>query len=1143
MAFYTKALPGSRIRAHYDAGEFPVDTSLPTISGTTRDGETLTAKAESWTGLVPITFAYQWTRCNSAGGECADIGSATEAKYKLSHEDVGRTLRVAVGATNSAGGDGATSAQTATIEALKPSNTSAPTVSGTTEEGQTLTASPGSWEGTPTISYVYQWQDCDSLGEGCVDIAGASSSSYTLQASDVGSTVRVVVTASNAGGSASASSEASTVVTAERLKHLIYTSQFGSEGSGDDQFNHPGDVAIGPSGDLFVLDQGNDRVEVFSESGEYLSQFGSEGSGNGQMSSPNGLAVNPEGDVWVLDTGNGRIEEFSENGVFIRTAGAGLIGSAEGIAVDRYGDVWVSATYEGHLLVFNDEGEYLKTVGSEGSGPGQLDEPEGLTVDGNGHVWVAEWANNRVQEFNEAGEYISGFGSAGSGAGEINSPYGITAGGGHVFVGEAGNNRVQEFGEEGRFVEQIGTQGSGPGQLELGYPVGLAIDSAGDVWITDYGNNRVEEWTPVIVPPPSSFTIPTISGTAQDSQSLRASTGVWTGTPSISYTYQWQSCNIRGEECGNIESATSREYTVSEVDVGKKLRVVVTAVNAAGSASAISSPTATVSPPAPPSNIERATIDGRPEEGQTLTANANSWHGAPPISYSYQWQSCDIRGVECANIEGATEKEYDLDEGDIGTTLRVIVKASNAVGFSTSTSVITSPVTSVERYWAYSQQIGTNEDEHVYLPEQPEDEPAGLAAGPKGTLWVTDRNSNRVEEFNANGELLKQFGGEGAGEGELYDPIGIALDKEGDVWVADSENDRIDEFNNKGRYLKAIVTSEDAGVEEPVWVAIDARGDIWVSGETHADVFSPDGEYLFSVGTEGPGELEFADGLAADGQGHVWIASRFTDQVKEFNEEGQYVREFGSSGTGDGEFSGPYGVAISPGGNIWVGDTGNNRVEEFDPQGEYITQFEGKDGEFRWFDSSMGIAAGEDGDVWVTDTRADQISKLVSGSPNPPSSLAPPTITGFPQEFKTLRAHVGSWNGSPIEYSYEWQICETAEETSCVDAGGSPAIPVYVPASETAGYRVRVIVTATNQGGSTSSASTMSASILGVPEGTACTDYWLGGGVARVWQEPGAWSTGSVPGPEDVACIGAGMSVEIRHYAAQVMAVQGEGNI
>ena len=158
VAFYSKALSASRILAHYDAGEFPVNTALPTISGTVKEGKALSAKAGSWSGVEPITFAYQWMRCNGVGGECVSIPSATAAKYTLADEDVGRTLRVAVSASNSAGAGSATSAQTVLVVGIKPSNTSLPAISGAAEDGQLLSASTGGWEGSTPFSYAYQWE-------------------------------------------------------------------------------------------------------------------------------------------------------------------------------------------------------------------------------------------------------------------------------------------------------------------------------------------------------------------------------------------------------------------------------------------------------------------------------------------------------------------------------------------------------------------------------------------------------------------------------------------------------------------------------------------------------------------------------------------------------------------------------------------------------------------------------------------------------------------------------------------------------------------------------------------------------------------------------------------------------------------------
>ncbi len=93
-----------------------------------------------------------------------------------------------------------------------PKNTALPSLSGSAVEGQTLSATKGTWTGSPT-SYAYQWENCNSSGASCSNVSGATAASYKLLAEDVGLTMRVVVKASNAGGSTSASSAATATVT------------------------------------------------------------------------------------------------------------------------------------------------------------------------------------------------------------------------------------------------------------------------------------------------------------------------------------------------------------------------------------------------------------------------------------------------------------------------------------------------------------------------------------------------------------------------------------------------------------------------------------------------------------------------------------------------------------------------------------------------------------------------------------------------------------------------------------------------------------------------------------------------------------------------------------------------------------------
>jgi hypothetical protein len=96
---------------------------------------------------------------------------------------------------------------------------------------------------------------------------------------------------------------------------------------------------------------------------------------------------------------------------------------------------------------------------------------------------------------------------------------------------------------------------------------------------------------------PANTTPPAISGTPRDGETLSASEGTWTGDDPMTFAYQWQRCDANGASCTDLAGATGRTYVVQTPDVGRRLRVRVTATNATGSASANSQPTAPVTPP------------------------------------------------------------------------------------------------------------------------------------------------------------------------------------------------------------------------------------------------------------------------------------------------------------------------------------------------------------------------------------------------------------------------------------------------------------------------------------------------------------------------------------------------------------------
>lgn len=191
---------------------------------------------------------------------------------------------------------------------------------------------------------------------------------------------------------------------------------------------------------------------------------------------------------------------------------------------------------------------------------------------------------------------------------------------------------------------------------------------------------------------PKNTSLPTISGKAVAGQTLTADQGKWDGTTPITYTYQWQRCPAGGT-CVDVKNATKQSYELTSDDVGNTVKVVVTAKNTAGSATAASDATAKVAAAAQaPKNAVPPSIKGSPVVGQTLTAQIGSWTGTAPITYGYQWLRCDQPGNTCGPISGATKSSYVLTTADAGHALRVLVGAKNSAGSLNVNSAATAVV-------------------------------------------------------------------------------------------------------------------------------------------------------------------------------------------------------------------------------------------------------------------------------------------------------------------------------------------------------------------------------------------------------------------------------------------------------------------
>ena len=277
-----------------------------------------------------------------------------------------------------------------------------------------------------------------------------------------------------------------------------YVTQWGSAGTGDGQLSGPRGVAVDATGNVYVAESGNNRIQKFTSVGAYVTKWGSTGTGNGQFGNPTGVAVDSSGCVYVADYSNERIQKFTSAGTFVAKWGGSGHGDGQfslptGVAVDSSGYVYVADLGNNRIQKFTSVGAYVTKWGSTGTGDGQFNGPRSVAVDSSGYILVTETGNNRVQKFTSTGTFVAKWGSLGTGDGQFDFPTGVAAdSSGDVYVADWSNHRVQKFTSAGVFVTKWGSTGTGDGQFN--FPMCVAVDSSDDVYVSDYVNNRIQKF-------------------------------------------------------------------------------------------------------------------------------------------------------------------------------------------------------------------------------------------------------------------------------------------------------------------------------------------------------------------------------------------------------------------------------------------------------------------------------------------------------------------------------------------------------------------------------------------------------------------------------------------------------------------------
>jgi hypothetical protein len=902
----------------------PQAATAPAITGEARDTVTLTGARGAWRATAPVTYAQQWQRCDASGANCADVSGATGNNLSLASGDVGSTFRFRVVATNAAGTTTATSAATAPVVADPPAATTAPSVSGTTRDGQTMTANRGTWTGTPTVGYTYQWRRCDTAGNGCTDIAGETGSAYALTPSDVGGRVRVVVTGTNAGGAVPATSAASTTV-----------------------------VADPPANALAPVISGIQR--------------------DGQT-----LLANR--------------------------------GTWTGTPTITYAYQW-------------------RRCDSSGSGCSDI-------------------------------------------AGASTSVYTLTS--------ADVDSRIR--------VRVTATNGGGS------VP---ATSAAAD---------------PVAPDPPANGTPPTISGVARDGQTLLGDRGTWLGTPTLSYSYQWRRCDSAGSNCTDIPGATTVTYDLRPADVGATVRFGVVAINAGGSTTATSSSSAVVNPD-PPTNTTAPAITGTLRDTQNLTATAGTWTGTPTISYAYRWRRCDSGGAGCSDIPGATVPTYGLKPADVGSTLRVVVTATNAGGSAPQTSAATGVVAPDPAVATTRPSIaGTPQDNRTlsgddgtwtgtptltYARQWQRCDASGTAcvavAGATGTTYVltpADIGSTirfRVTATNAAG------------------PVGALSAATGTVAADPPSPTSSPVITGTVRDTQTLTSSRGSWSGTPPdtysfqWRRCDASGAscVDIAGATNqtyvltpADVDSTiRTRVTASNGAGSSNAVTNATGTVAPDPPANTVAPSFTGTERDTQ-------------------------TLTAARGTWTGTptlTYAYRWRRCDITGSSCADIVGAT------TSTYALSPADVGQtvrVVVTATNAGASTPATSAAsgaiaPDPAVNTAAPSISGVERDSQTLLANRGTWTGTPtLAYAYQWQRCDTAG-ASCADIAGATTFS-YVLTAADVGATVRVRVTASNAAGPTTRASAATGTIAPDPPAATTAPIVAAPGGAQDAQtltaDRGAWS-------------------------------------
>ncbi len=553
----------------------------------------------------------------------------------------------------------------------------------------------------------------------------------------------------------------------------------------------PEAVALDTQGDVYVADQLSYVVQKFSADGTFETEWGSYGGGRGMFGPIGGLATDAAGDVYVVDSSHNRIEKFTAEGTFVTQwghkgsePGEFEFGSSQdytkppggGIAVA--GDyVYVADSGNNRIQRFNLEGGEQMEWGTKGSGPGQFRYPRGLAASAT-EVLVADDDNHRIEKFDPSGAYQAEAGSEGTGPGQFAFPYGVALdAAGDAYVADDLGHRVVKLNPSLGFVGAWGGYGTKPGQLA--FPRALASDPAGDTYVANTANDRVEVYNP------EGRFLRTIGASAKGLGALMTGPRGLASDPAGGLLVS-DTVGSRIELFAPGSDAFAGQWTV-----------------AGGYRAGFAKPTGIGVDPHGSVYVA--------DEGDERVAHM--WGDGTFLSEvggPSDVGGAGLHGVADVAVAPISQRTYVADAGHN----RVLVYGADG---------------SLLARWGAGGGDGAASGEAGGF-----DHPSGVAVSTPALgedVYVADKGNDRIVERSPTGEVLREWGSSGAGDGRFHAPAGVAVDGAGDVYALDGEDNRVELFDPVGRYVaKWGLRGTGLGdFSQPSAIAIDCNGDVYVA--------------------------------------------------------------------------------------------------------------------------------------------------------------------------------------------------------------------------------------------------------------------------------------------------------------------------